>query len=156
MLENCFAKATDSQLISAHRMAMFAAMGGYDGPILEEMYRACGPWLKRMIEENKYVGVITEDRGRPVASAGLLILDWPPHPFDPRGEKRGYILNVFVEPEYRHRGLARSLVERCMEEARVRNIRVMALHASDAGRPIYEKLGFRSSNEMIYAEPGKP
>ena len=45
-------------------------------------------------------------QARSVASAGLLILDWPPHPFDPEGELRGYLLNVYVEPEYRKRGLA--------------------------------------------------
>jgi ribosomal protein S18 acetylase RimI-like enzyme len=55
-----------------------------------------------------------DDGDRPVASAGLLILDWPPHPFDPEGELRGYLLNVYVEPEYRKRGLAHELVERCM------------------------------------------
>jgi ribosomal protein S18 acetylase RimI-like enzyme len=81
-----------------------------------------------------------------------LILDWPPHPFDPASEHRGYLLNVYVEPGYRKRGLARALVECCLAEARRLNLRVVALHSSDAGRRIYETLGFRPTNEMFHVE----
>ncbi len=70
-----------------------------------------------------------------------------------QGEHRGYVLNVFVEPEYRGRGLARALMELCVTEARSRGIRVVALHASDAGRPLYEKLGFYAANEMLFVTP---
>jgi ribosomal protein S18 acetylase RimI-like enzyme len=117
------------------------------------MTRNFRPWVVRMIAEGKYAGWITEDGGRPVASAGLLILDWPPHPLDPGGEHRGYLLNVFVEPEYRKRGLAHLLVERCLGEARSRGIRVVALHSSDAGRGVYKSLGFHATSEMLYSEP---
>jgi len=105
-----------------------------------------------MIIEGKYAGWVTLDGERPVASAGLVVLDWPPHPLDPAGEHRGYLLNVFVDEEYRKRGLAHALVDMCMAEARRRRIRVVALHSSDAARPIYEAFGFRGTSEMIYVE----
>ena len=139
--------------MAAHRKAMFAAMGGTEEPVLETMRRNCVPWLERMMVEGKYFGWITCGDDGPVASAGLMLQDWPPGPFDPVGELRGYLLNVFVETEFRRRGLARQLVEACVTEARRRGIRVMSLHASDEGRPLYEKLGFRSTNEMRYVEP---
>ena len=107
-----------------------------------------------MIEAGRYLGWITADDGRPIASAGMLILDWPPHPFDPRAESRAYLLNVFVEPDFRRRGLARALIELSLAEARRRNIRVVSLHASEEGRPLYDSLGFRSSNEMMLAGTG--
>jgi ribosomal protein S18 acetylase RimI-like enzyme len=106
-----------------------------------------------MISEGKYLGWITEDEGRPIASAGMLILDWPPHPLDPAGESRAYLLNIFVEPDYRRRGLARSLIELCMAEARRRNIRVVSLHASREGAPAYADLGFKTTNEMLFRFP---
>jgi ribosomal protein S18 acetylase RimI-like enzyme len=80
-------------------------------------------------------------------------LDWAPHYLDPVGEQRGYVLNVFVEPEYRRRGLAQALMTECMDEARRRGIRVVALHASQKGQPVYEKLGFTTSNEMLFVDP---
>ncbi len=71
-----------------------------------------------MINEGKYIGWLTEDEGKVVAGAGLLLLDWPPHPLDPRSTQRGYLLNVYVEPEYRRRKLASHLIEYVLAEAR--------------------------------------
>ncbi len=132
---------------------MFAEIDRLDEALLSSLERRSVSWTERMIREGKYYGWIAIDGDRPVATAGLLILDWPPHPFDPEGELRGYLLNVYVEPEYRKRGLAHQLVERCMAEAHRRGIRVMTLHSSPAGRPIYERLGFHATNEMMYTEP---
>jgi ribosomal protein S18 acetylase RimI-like enzyme len=63
------------------------------------------------------------------------------------------VLNVFVDPEYRRRGLARALIERCMDEAHRRRIRTVALHSSDMGRALYEALGFSATQEMQHVEP---
>ncbi|MGO9796396.1 MAG: N-acetyltransferase family protein [Terracidiphilus sp.] len=149
------AEPTDAALISAHRRAMFAEIDTLDESLLNELERRSVPWTERMIRGGKYYGWIAINAGLPVASASLLVLDWPPHPFDPRGELRGYLLNVYVEPEYRKRGLAHQLVERCMAEARRQGIRVVTLHSSQAGRPIYERLGFHATNEMMHTEPAE-
>lgn len=141
----------DARLIAAHRRAMFAAMRAADEAALDAIERVSVPWTERMIREGKYLGWIASEGGRPVASAGMMILDWPPHPLDPEGTLRGYLLNVFVEPAYRKRGLARGLVQLCLDEARRRKIRIVTLHASDAGRPLYESLGFAITNEMRLA-----
>lgn len=153
MLQTRKAVVEDVELIARHRKAMFTAMGGIDDAVLETMRRNSVPWLKRMMAEGKYLGWIMFEGGEPVASAGLMMQDWPPGPFDPVGVLRGYLLNVFVETGYRKRGLARELVDACMAEARRRGIRVVTLHASDAGRPLYERLGFSATNEMQYREP---
>jgi len=152
MLTTRPATPADSALIAAHRRAMFEDMGSAAPATLDAMTRSFEPWVARKIAEGKYISWITEDDATPVAGAGLLILDWPPHPFDPAGEHRGYLLNVYVEPAHRKRGLARALVEQCLSEARQLNLRVVALHSSDAGRRIYEAQGFRPSNEMFYVE----
>ncbi len=152
MLNTRPATVADAALISAHRRAMFEAMGGIEEGVLVTMTRSCEPWIVRMVGEDKYAGWIIRDGEYPVASAGLLILDWPPHPLDPTAENRAYLLNVFVEPDYRKQGLARELLAMCMAEARRRNIRVVTLHASDAGRPLYEKTGFGTTNEMLFVD----
>jgi GNAT superfamily N-acetyltransferase len=145
----------DAALITAHRRAMFASMPNPQAAILDAMSRAFEPWVKQRISEGKYLGWVVEDGSRVAGSAGLLIVDWPPHPFHPEGSRRAYLLNVFVEPEFRKRGLAHSLIERCLAEARQRGIRVVTLHSSDAGRPLYEKLGFHPTSEMMFIESEK-
>jgi ribosomal protein S18 acetylase RimI-like enzyme len=152
MLETRRATVDDAELITRHRKAMFADMRDAPDSILDEMAHHFEPWVRRMLTDAKYAGWIISDADRDIASAGLLILDWAPHFLDPAGEQRGYILNVFVEPEYRRRGLAQALMTECMDEARRRAIRIVALHASEKGQPIYRKLGFTTSNEMLYRD----
>jgi ribosomal protein S18 acetylase RimI-like enzyme len=152
MLATRGATLQDAALIAAHRHAMFAEMGKSDPAALEEMRRNFVPWVERMIETEKYVGWIVVDEEKPVASGGFFELDWPPHPFDPAAEHRGYLLNFWVEPAYRGRGLARMLVREGLAETQRRGLRVTALHASEAGRRVYAKMGFSETSEMFYIE----
>lgn len=153
MLTTRRATVEDSALITRHRKAMFRDMRDAAETVLEEMGKNFEPWVLKMLAENKYAGWITADNERAIGSAGLLILDWAPHFLDPQCDQRGYILNVFVEPEYRRRGIAEALTLECMAEAKRRGIRVVALHASQKGQPVYEKLSFKTSNEMLFVEP---
>jgi len=132
---------------------MFRAMPSPNEAVLDAMCRSFEPWVRERLSDGRYLGWIAEEGSRAVASAGMILLDWPPHALHPTSDKRGYILNVFVEPEFRKRGIAGHLLERCLAEARQRHIRVVTLHAAEAGRRVYEKLGFRPSNEMMFVEP---
>ena len=152
MLLTRIATLADAALVTTHRRAMFAEMGTSTPEALESMCRHFTPWLERMISAGRYVGWIVEDEGIAAASAGFFELDWPPHPLDPAATARGYLLNFWVEPAYRGRGVARSLVREAVAESRRRGFRVTALHASAAGRHVYEKEGFRSSGEMIFLD----
>jgi ribosomal protein S18 acetylase RimI-like enzyme len=153
MYQMIAATAADAPIISQHRRKMFVDAGRADNQVLDVMAEHFEPWVERMLTEGKYIGWIITASGRVVASAGLLILDWPPHPLDPRQDKRGYLLNVFVEPEFRRRRLATQLIEAALAEARRRRIRVVALHSTDSGRALYESNDFRDTNEMFYVEP---
>jgi ribosomal protein S18 acetylase RimI-like enzyme len=153
MLTTRRATTDDAELITRHRKAMFADMRDAPDAVLDEMARHFDPWVRRMLANGKYAGWIISDGDRDIASAGLLVLDWAPHFLDPAGELRGYVLNVFVEREYRRRGLAQALMTECMDEARRLRIRIVALHASSKGQPVYEKLGFTTSNEMLFVHP---
>jgi len=135
---------------------MFVDAGRRDDPVLQIMSETHEPWVAKAIVDGRYVGWLTEDEGQVVAGAGLLLLDWPPHPLDPRSTLRGYLLNVYVEPRHRRRKLASNLIELALAEARRRGIRVVALHSTEEGRRLYEANGFRPTNEMFYVEPVEP
>jgi GNAT superfamily N-acetyltransferase len=147
------ATVADAAQITHHRRRMFVDAGRPDNAVLDRMAEAHTPWVARMIEEGKYIGWLTEEDGQVVAGAGLLLLDWPPHPLDPVSTQRGYLLNVYVEPAYRRRKLASNLIELALAEARRRKIRVVSLHSTAEGRPLYAANGFRPTNEMFFVEP---
>ena len=153
MFTTRIATDADAALITHHRHRMFVDAGRPDNQVMNRMAEAHTPWVAAMIAEGKYMGWLTETEGKVIAGAGLLLLDWPPHPLDPVSTQRGYLLNVYVEPEYRRRKLASYLIEMALAEARRRRIRVVSLHSTAEGRPLYLANGFRPTNEMFYVEP---
>lgn len=152
MYETRPASPGDAAIIAVHRHRMFVDMGRPDDANLAAMTAAFLPWVRDALERRTYLGVFATVADTVAAGAGLMLLDWPPHPHDPQ-PLRGYLLNVYTEPQHRRRGLARALVQAALDEARLRGIRVVALHASKEGRALYESLGFKATNEMYRVEP---
>ncbi|MBA3762926.1 MAG: GNAT family N-acetyltransferase [Chthoniobacterales bacterium] len=68
------------------------------------------------------------------------------------GGRLGTVLNVFTEPEWRRRGVAGLLMQRIINWSRDAGLDGLTLHAADAGRTLYEKLGFVATNEMRLAD----
>lgn len=142
------ATQADIPTIVTHRRKMFEDMQVAKPEAIERGTEAALPWLEDRFASGYYRGWLAVNAaGEVVAGAGLMLLDWPPGPID-HTATRGYILNVYTEQAYRRRGLARRLVQRLMDWCYDNGIYTVTLHASEAGRPIYESLGFRASNEM--------
>ena len=106
-------------------------------------------WLSEHLGRD-FISLIAELDGRPVASAGLLWFAHPPGPYNPGGLE-AYILNVYTRPEARRMGLARTLMERLVDESRAAGVRRIWLRASGEGRPLYEAMGFRAGDYLELA-----
>jgi GNAT superfamily N-acetyltransferase len=141
----------DLPVILHHRKAMFRDMGATDEAALEAMASASGRALVEALADGRYQGWLAELPGGEIAAGGgLLIGPWIGHPLDPRPQ-RAEILNVYTEPAYRRRGLAKRLLEDMIAWCREQGYPWITLHASDDGRSLYESLGFRPTNEMRLA-----
>lgn len=128
---------------------MFAEMG-FSEVSLAAMDREALPYFARAFEEGAYHHWFVDRRGLAVAGAGVSVLPFYPGPRDPRPQ-RAWMLNVYTEPEFRRQGLASRVVEAAIDWCRRNGIGSVYLHASEFGRPLYERLGFVSSNEMRLA-----
>ena len=148
MFETRLATEADAELISEQRRRMFVDSAQASEARLREVAEKFVPWVRERLIDGRYIGWLTAEDGRVVAGAGVLFMDFPPHWMDPE-PVRAYLLNVYVDPAFRGRGLARELLEIAMNDAQQRGIKVMSLHASEFGRPLYERNGFKSTNEMI-------
>jgi GNAT superfamily N-acetyltransferase len=140
----------DLDLVCRHREAMFRD-SGRDEEVLAAMTGPFRTWVEPRLADGRYFGWAVERAEHQVAGLGMMEIDWPPHPSHPLEARRGYVLNVYVEPEHRRRGLARKLMAAAGDEARRRGIRYMILHATAEGRPLYEDLGWRATTEMAIA-----
>jgi GNAT superfamily N-acetyltransferase len=142
--------ASDIDLICRHREEMFRASNapGRTEEVLRTMTLHFREWLTPRLADGSYFGFILEDDGNPVAGIGLMLIDWPPHPSHPSRDKRGYALNMFVEPDYRRRGLGKFLMAAGGAELTRRGVLFCVLHATRMGMPLYERLGWSRTSEM--------
>ena len=138
----------ESAIILHHRRSMFRDMGEGTVEELDRMVKVARPWLARALADGLYRRWLAVDgSGRVAGGGGVLLGAWPANPKDPCTE-RAVILNVYTEPEFRKRGIARQVMVTILEWLKQKGFRAVNLHASAEGRPLYEKLGFEATNEM--------
>lgn len=137
----------DLELVCRHREEMFRD-AGRSSDVLSPMTQHFREWLRPRLRDGSYFGFIACDQGGPIAGIGLMLIDWPPHPAHPISDKRGYVLNVYVEPDYRSRGIARELMRLADAEFAERGVQFAILHATEKGRNLYADLGWQGTTEM--------
>jgi len=146
------ATVDDAALITRQRHLMFADNDFTTEARLCEMDAAFEPWVRAQLADGVYVGLFLEQDGRVLSCGGIYFMQFPPHWMDPE-PLRPYLLNFYTVPEARGRGYAKQILEAAVAECRARGPRVITLHASRFGRPIYEQYGFTASTEMMLRPP---
>jgi GNAT superfamily N-acetyltransferase len=127
---------------------MWWDMGRHDEAALQLMERAAMEYFATAVMDGSYRGFLaTEADGNVLGGAGIVISPWP-GTLGQRKPQRAMILNMYVEREYRRRGIACALLQTVIAWCRENGFVDVALHASEEGRPLYEQLGFKPTNEM--------
>lgn len=138
----------DRDAILGHRRGMFQDMGAATVQELDRMVAVTAPWLAAALADGSYRGWLAQTPdGRVVAGGGVIITPWlaRPREADPR---HAVIVNVYTAPAWRGRGVARQIMRTIIDWLRGQGFQSVVLHASDAGRHLYETLGFEPTNEM--------
>ena len=138
---------TDIPEIVRQRRCMYEDMGHTDADALAAMATLTADYLRKAIPEGSFRSWLAFDNGHVVAGGALVISPWPSHAYDLEC-RRATILNVYTEPEYRLRGIARQIMETIIAWCKQEGFARVTLHASEDGRRLYESLGFVDSNEM--------
>ena len=133
--------------ILRHRRAMYLDMDYAASPELAHMVSTCRPYLSQAMREGSFRSWFALSGERVVGGGAVLISPWPSHPYDLEC-RRATILNVYVYPEFRRRGIARELMEHMIAWCREQRFAVVHLHTSEDGRHLYDSLGFKPTNEM--------
>lgn len=140
------ATVADAERIQAQRDALFLEMGE-DRARIQAVSVAGRCWLEAALGRHYYQGWLAETGGEVVAGAGLVWADMPPNPDTLLGVW-AYLLNVYVQPTHRGRGLSGVLLGSAEAEARARGVNLMYLHASQAARPLYLRRGYFDNSGM--------
>jgi GNAT superfamily N-acetyltransferase len=129
------------------RRGMYSDMHYDDAANLDQMAAHTSDYLANAIPNGSFRAWLAEDVNRVVAGGAIIISPWPAHPYDLEC-RRDTFLNVYTQPDYRRRGIARRLMETMIAWCKEEGFARITLHASDDGRRLYESLGFELSNEM--------
>ncbi len=159
------ATVDDAPVLARHRAEMFHDMGEVPACAYDALVAASRAFFVETIAAGTYWGWLAVEASgerQVVGGVGLLLRERLPRPDPASGgvaaRADGYVLNVFTERAWRRRGVARRLMEELIAWAQTRDFGRLTLHASVAGRGLYEQLGFTLTNEMqlvLRAKVGK-
>ena len=150
----------DIPLLARHRARMFREMGRLAPDREPALVQASADYFRDALPRGEYLGWVAqsdESQPEPIGGAGVQLRRILPRPnASGVGIELGpeaIVLNVYVEPAWRGRGVGQAVMRSLLGALASRNIRRIVLHASDQGRPLYERLGFVPTNEMRLEPP---
>ena len=132
----------DIEVMPDLRVAFFEDIGDITDEKQAAAFReATYRYLNEALPQGKFLAWVAEEDGQIVGTSGLIFFEQAPTPPNLIGTE-GYVLNMYTLPQWRGRGIARTLLEEIIRYVKNTGIPQLWLYATDEGRPLYEKLGF--------------
>jgi ribosomal protein S18 acetylase RimI-like enzyme len=141
---------SDIPLLAEYRFLMFAEMfqeTDHSG-VKAEFVEAARRYYAEKIGGGDEVSLVAKAGGEPVGCGTIMFQKRPPS-MKSLDNLFGYILNIYVRPEYRKRGIATAIMKDLEAEAKKRGARRIGLHASRAGANVYKKLGYEMKESYM-------
>jgi GNAT superfamily N-acetyltransferase len=143
------AEANDLDLVLRLRLEFLREVRGLAPvEVTNEFRDETRAFMHRTQREGRMRTWIAEEHGDVLGIVSVVVNDVPPLPGDARS-REGYIINEYVKPAARGRGVGRHLLEAALGSADELGIRRFSLFATDAGKPLYVKEGFASTERYM-------
>jgi ribosomal protein S18 acetylase RimI-like enzyme len=143
------ASEADDAILVRHYLALWESYGTPPEHLRPDAEARILAFIVAGRDHHRLASFLAQEAGQTVGSASCQV-HTPPFPEVITAEHRlfGYIWSVYVESEWRRRGIARKLVQGAIGHLRETGCTHVALHSSEAGQPLYEQLGFNLGREM--------
>jgi pyroglutamyl-peptidase len=137
------ATVDDIEALVELRLALQKEIGAqYDESPQEGAGEANRGYLEKSLPGGEFLAWVAEANGELVACSGLVIYSRMPG-MHGLSSREAYVMNMYTQPKYRHKGIATALLDRTVQYTREAGARRVWLRATDMGRPVYEKYGFQ-------------
>lgn len=146
-----FEKATQADIgaLSALRLAYLEEdFGNIPGSEKAGIAERLPAYFARHLDRDCFA-FVCRDAGEIVGCCLLLVTEKPASPAFPTG-RIGTVLNVYTKPAHRKKGVAGRLMALLLSEAKALGLDHVELKATDAGRRLYQTLGFREIQEKYH------
>lgn len=116
---------------------------------MSEVERQSYEYYRQAFSDGTHIAYLVFDGSCFVGTGGVSFYQVMPTYHNPSGRK-AYIMNMYTDPEYRRKGIARGTLDRLISDVRERGITSISLEATEMGRPLYEKYGFVKMDDEMY------
>ena len=114
----------------------------------EELLTENRRYYARHVADGSHVAVVAAVDGEDAGCGAVCLYDELPSPENPNG-RCGYIMNVYVRPQWRKRGIGTAITQRLVAIARNSGCGKVYLEATALGAPLYRDCGFRPMDGMM-------
>ncbi len=153
MLEYRKALPEDIPILAQMRLAMLCESADYPEAFRRALHDNTCAYLARGLEDRSLCTWLALRRDGLIAAMGsAAYYTLPPNDWCPGG-RTAYISNLYTLPDYRRQGVASSLLRLLLDEAKENGCERILLDASDMGRPLYRKFGFKDSDSAMAYYP---
>lgn len=142
------ATPTEDSLIAEHFYQMWRDLGVPDDDINSDWLDITLKFIEHARRELSYKAFVAVDSAIVGCACCQLYTGLYPNVLKPQYRKYGYIWGVYVEPSYRKQGIAKQLTNMAIAHLKAVGCTRVLLNASPGGKPVYERLGFSTSNTM--------
>ena len=139
-MEYRIATISDCEALTDIRMQMRKELGADFNS--ELIYAETLDFFKRNIKSGVHIAFICEHNRQMIATAGITLFEIMPTTEHPNG-KAARLMNMYVVPFFRSKGIAKELLNRIMAYAEEHGIGKVMLNPSQMGKSLYENYGFQ-------------
>ena len=130
------------RLLVSTRIEVLRAANLLDACVdMSEVAAQSEAYYREALANGSHTGILAFDGDAFVGAGGVSYYRVMPPFHNPTGHC-AYIMNMYVRPAYRQRGIATAILDVLVADARRQGVGRIGLEATDMGRPLYEKFGF--------------
>ena len=146
MIEYRFAAVSDIDALIQSRLEMLRVVNdlGDDYVFGEDFVQASRDYFLK----GDQITVFALQDNIVVGCGSICFMELMPTFSHPSG-KRAHLMNVYTNGAYRRQGIAYKMTTMLIEEAWDRGATEISLDATESGRPLYRKCGFKDSDECM-------
>lgn len=145
-MEIRFAYKKDIDLMMSSRMEMLKEVNSLDAD-----YQYSENFVedsRRYFLDGDQSTVLALEGESVIGCATICYITIMPTSSHPTG-RRAHLMNVYTAKEYRGQGIGRKMVNMLIEDAWNKGATEISLDATESGRPLYRKCGFKDSGECM-------
>jgi GNAT superfamily N-acetyltransferase len=123
--------------------------GKQEADIENKLREELNSFFENEIPAQTYIAWLAFDSGK-IAGVGGMKITKKPGSFRVPDGNCAYIMNMYTLPQYRKKGIAKTILNKLIEAGEEMGITFFELHATKEGEAVYVKNGFNLHKEPTY------